>query len=242
MPRTAGAERARRFQGSRRPQAGSRCPLVYRHASSRYSTVHLVFDIFQGIGVAAAVGIRPFLPALVVGALAAGDVQIDFKGTDFAFLQHVPFLLVMVLGAIVISFVDRRLGGERLQRRGPATILGLIAAIVGALLFAGALAQGHYASWPGLIGGVVCAGVGIAATAPLFTRVRGRLDATSQGGAGAVRRGWSAGARGALGAAASGRVDRPAWAVVAADRRARARAEQVCRTADPSLRATVRIP
>jgi hypothetical protein len=181
VPLTAGAERARRFQGSRRPQAGSRCPLVYRHASSRYSTVHLVFDIFQGIGVAAAVGIRPFLPALVVGALAAGDVQIDFKGTDFAFLQHVPFLLVMVLGAIVVSLVERRLGGERLQRRGPAAILGLIAAIVGALLFAGALAQGHYASWPGLIGGVICAGVGIAATAPLFTRVRGRLDATSQG-------------------------------------------------------------
>ena len=37
--------------------------------------MHLAFDIFQGIGVAAAVGIRPFLPALVAGALAAGDVE-----------------------------------------------------------------------------------------------------------------------------------------------------------------------
>jgi len=35
--------------------------------------VHLVFDIFQGIGIAAAVGIRPFLPSLVVGALAAAE-------------------------------------------------------------------------------------------------------------------------------------------------------------------------
>jgi Domain of unknown function (DUF4126) len=143
--------------------------------------VHLVFDIFQGIGVAAAVGIRPFLPALVVGALAAGDVQIDFKGTDFAFLQHVPFLLVMVLGAIVVSLAERRLGGERLQRPGPAMVLRIVAVVLGALLFGGALAQGHYASWPGYIGGVICAAVGIAATAPLFTRVRGRLDAAAQG-------------------------------------------------------------
>jgi hypothetical protein len=65
--------------------------------------VHLVFDIFQGIGVAAAVGIRPFLPALGVGALAAGDVQIDFKHTDFSFLQGAPFLLVMVLGIVLVA-------------------------------------------------------------------------------------------------------------------------------------------
>ena len=41
--------------------------------------MHLVFDICQGIGVAAAVGIRPFLPALVTGALAAGSVEISFN-------------------------------------------------------------------------------------------------------------------------------------------------------------------
>jgi Domain of unknown function (DUF4126) len=143
--------------------------------------VHLVFDIFQGFGVAAAVGIRSFLPTLAVGALAAGDVQIDFKGSDFAFLQHAPFLLVMVLGAIAVSLAERRLGGEWLQRRGPAAILALVAAVLGALLFAAALAQGHYATWPGYIGGVVCAAVGIAATVPLFSRVRARLDASSQG-------------------------------------------------------------
>jgi len=33
---------------------------------------------------------------------------------------------------------------------------------------------------PGYIGGVVCAAVGIAATVPLFARVRGRLDASAQ--------------------------------------------------------------
>ena len=42
--------------------------------------MHLAFDIFQGIGIAAAIGIRPFLPSVAAGALAAGDVQITGSG------------------------------------------------------------------------------------------------------------------------------------------------------------------
>ena len=138
--------------------------------------MHLAFDIFQGIGIAAAVGIRPFLPALAVGALASGDVQIDFKGTDFAFLQGVPFLVVMLAGAVLVALAESRLSAERLER-GPFPIaLGVIALVIGALLFAGALSQGHYVSWPGYIGGALCAAVGIAATRPLLLRVRARLD------------------------------------------------------------------
>jgi Domain of unknown function (DUF4126) len=138
--------------------------------------VHLAFDIFQGIGIASAAGIRPFLPSLAVGALAAGDVQIDFKGTDFAFLQGVPFLIAMVLGAILLALAERRLSAARLQRGPFAILFGLIALAVGALLFAGALSQGHHVSWPGFIAGVLCAAVGLAATAPLLARVRARLD------------------------------------------------------------------
>jgi hypothetical protein len=141
--------------------------------------VHLVFDIFQGIGIAAAIGIRPFLPALVVGALAAGDIQIDFKGTHFAFLQGVPFLVVMVLGAVLIGLAERRLGREKVDAGPFAVAVGAVAVVVAALLFAGSLAQGHYASWPGYIGGALCAVVGIAATRPLLARVRKRLDAAS---------------------------------------------------------------
>ena len=139
--------------------------------------MHLVFDIFQGIGIAAAVGIRPFLPALVVGALASGDVQIDFAHSDFSFLQHVPFLLIMVLGAALVVVIDRRLSGS-----GPiAGGVAIAALAIGALLFAGSLARGGYAAWPGLIGGVICAAVGIAATRPLLNRVRARLDADAAG-------------------------------------------------------------
>ena len=60
-------------------------------------------------------------------------------------------------------------------------ILGLIGAVLGALFFAGSLARGHYAVAPGLVGGVICAAIGIAATRPLFARVRARLDRDAAG-------------------------------------------------------------
>jgi len=140
--------------------------------------VHLVFDIFQGVGIATAVGIRPFLPALAVGALAAGDVQIDFKGTDFAFLEGAPFLIGMLVGAFVVAIADRRLGGgASLTRRPFVIVLVGCGLALGALQFAGALAQDHHTDWPGFIAGVACAALGAAATIPLLARVRARLDA-----------------------------------------------------------------
>jgi hypothetical protein len=138
--------------------------------------VHLVFDIFQGIGVAAAVGIRPFLPGLAVGALAAGDIQIDFAHSHFSFLQGTPFLLIMVIGAVLLALAERRLGRERLERGPVAPAVAAAALAVGALLFAGSLCRGGYAIWPGIVGGLICAAVGILATRPLLVRVRARLD------------------------------------------------------------------
>jgi hypothetical protein len=138
--------------------------------------VHLVFDIFQGIGIAAAVGIRPFLPALVAGGLAAGDVEIHFSHTSWSFLQSAPFLLVLAVLAIGLAMLERRLGPEALTNRGPLALLTGIGAALGALFFAGSLARGHYAAWPGLIAGVACAGLAFAATAPLLARVRAGRD------------------------------------------------------------------
>ena len=139
--------------------------------------MHLAFDIFQGLGIAAAVGIRPFLPALVVGVLAAAGVQIHFAHTDFAFLQEAPFLFALVVAALALAIAERQLP-EYTTSRGPLlfTILALSLAI-GALLFAGALAQNHYPLWGGILGGVVCAALGAAASVPLLIRVRARLDA-----------------------------------------------------------------
>jgi hypothetical protein len=136
--------------------------------------VHLAFDIFQGIGVAAALGIRPFLPALAAGALASGDAQIHFDHTDFSFLQSAPFLLAMAVCAIALAVVERR-APERLERGVGAVVLAAASLALGALFFAASLSRGHYTVWPGIVGGVLCALVGIAASRPLLARARIRL-------------------------------------------------------------------
>jgi hypothetical protein len=148
--------------------------------------VHLVFDILTGIGVAAAVGIRPFLAALVVCVLALAKVEIHFNGTSYSFLQRWPFLLALVVLAFAATLLERRLArpGEGRLRSPEAIVLGLCALALGALLFAGSLqSRGtqHYAAWPGWIAGVVCAAVALLATRPLFARVRARLDADAAG-------------------------------------------------------------
>jgi Domain of unknown function (DUF4126) len=138
--------------------------------------MHLVFDIFQGMGIAAAAGIRPFLPTLVVGGLAAGDVEIHFNHTDYSFLQSAPFLLGMAVGAILLGLLELSRRGERVDREPLVVAIGAIGAALGAMMFAGSLARGHYVSWVGLIAGVLCAAVAVLATRPLLVRVRGRLD------------------------------------------------------------------
>jgi hypothetical protein len=143
--------------------------------------VHLVFDIFQGMGIGAAVGIRPFLPALVTGALASADVEIHFNGTHYSFLQSAPFLLAMAVAAIVLALIERHLGRETTDKVAFTYFLGLVGAALAALFFAGSLARGHYVAWPGWIGGVLCAAVAALATKPLLARVRARLDPEAAG-------------------------------------------------------------
>jgi hypothetical protein len=141
--------------------------------------MHLAFDICQGLGIAAAAGIRPFLPALVTGALAAGDIQIDFKGTDYSFLQGAPFLFALLAVTIVWALSER--WWRRVPERSLELTMLVVSMAIGAILFAGALSQDEHTSWPGLIGGVLCATVGAAATVPLLRRVRARLDAEAAG-------------------------------------------------------------
>jgi hypothetical protein len=142
--------------------------------------MHLAFDIFQGLGIAAAAGIRPFLPSLLVGALAAGDIQIDFKGTDYSFLQGAPFLLAVLVAACLLAVAEWR--WRALADRRPVVLALLVPSLgMGAILFAGALAQDEHTTWPGLVAGVACAVVGAAATVPLLRRARARLDAEAAG-------------------------------------------------------------
>ena len=113
--------------------------------------MHLAFDIFQGIGIAAAVGIRPFLPGLAVGALAAGNVEIHFDHTSYAFLQEAPFLLVMLVGAVLLVVLERGIWAQRLRSGPLVSVLVLVSLAIGALMFAGSLARGGYAPGPGML-------------------------------------------------------------------------------------------
>src|SRR5688572_16732570 len=108
-----------------------------------------VLDILTGTGLACAAGIRPFLPALVAGAFASANFTIDFGGTDLEFLEETGWLLAMVVAVVLVVVGQRALGSERLQS-GPYGALVAGAGIgIGAVLFAGALADHSGTWWPG---------------------------------------------------------------------------------------------
>jgi uncharacterized membrane protein YgdD (TMEM256/DUF423 family) len=133
----------------------------------------LVLDILQGAGLAAACGLRPFLPALLAGALASDNLGVDFSHTDYAFLESTTFLLILAV-ALVVSFLTLR--RAEAQDGAVAAAMSGIGMGLGALLFAGSLADNGYTSWPGLIGGIACAALANASVRNLFARVRPRLD------------------------------------------------------------------
>ena len=135
-----------------------------------------LLDLLQGLGIAAAIGIRPFLPTLFVGALAAGDLGLDYSGTDFAFLEQTAFLLVVVIAVAVFGIIDRRRGADT-SGRGPVVALLLaVALVLGALQASASIAEGSDDWWPGLPIGAAAAALGFMAARSLFGRVSARLD------------------------------------------------------------------
>jgi hypothetical protein len=131
-----------------------------------------LLDLLQGLGIAAAIGIRPFLPTLLAGALAAGNIGLDFSGTDFSFLESAVFLLAIVILVAVFAVLERRRPIAQV-----ATVLLVIALVLGALQAAGSIADHSATWWPGVPIGVAAASLGYLAASSLFARVRARLDA-----------------------------------------------------------------
>jgi hypothetical protein len=130
-------------------------------------------DTTTGVGLAGATGVRPYLPPLLAGALARGDTGIDFDGTDWHFMESTGFLAAVLALAVIMYAVER--SGP--NRRAVEVFSGTMGLVLGAMLFAGALADGGSASWPGLVGGAVCAALGWRAVGDLLERTRARLDA-----------------------------------------------------------------
>ena len=68
-------------------------------------------------------------------------------------------------------------GAERARVGRPLEVgLAVVGVALGALLFAGVLANAGDEAWPGLIAGAACAALGFAAVARLLGRARRRVD------------------------------------------------------------------
>jgi hypothetical protein len=145
----------------------------------------LFMDIGTGAGLAGATGVRPYLPPLLAGALARADTGIDFDGTDWSFLESPVFLAAVLALGVAAYLIERRGAGPQAadRARSPVELFaGIVGIVLGALLFAGALADGGEASWIGLVLGPLCAALGWLAVGGLVERARRRLE----GGAAAL--------------------------------------------------------
>jgi hypothetical protein len=132
------------------------------------------FYLGLGLGLALACGLRPYLPALLAGALgSAGALGVGFTH-HFHFLQAGWWLIAVALVFVNSYLLQLRLGQERFQAVvAPAIAAQAVAA--GALLFAGTLAAHGDAWWPGLIGGAAAAALALRASGPVIARARERL-------------------------------------------------------------------
>jgi Domain of unknown function (DUF4126) len=134
----------------------------------------LFFYIGLGLGLAAACGLRPYLPALLAGVLgSSGALGVDFTH-HFHFLQAGWWLVVVVLVLVASYLLQLLLAYERFQAVVQPAILAQAVAL-GALLFAGTLAAHGDAWWPGLLGGAAAAALALRASGPVILGARARL-------------------------------------------------------------------
>jgi hypothetical protein len=137
--------------------------------------VDLFLAISQGTGTALATGLRAFLPPLAVSALASANAGVDFDGTDFEFLESTPFLVALLAFAVAGVLLERAPAARRYER-----FLVVPAVALGALFFAGSLAEEGYASVPGLFAGAAVALLGYVAARLFFGGARARLDSRGE--------------------------------------------------------------
>jgi hypothetical protein len=135
----------------------------------------LFFYIGLGLGLALACGLRPYLPALLAGALgSAGALGVSFAHGHFTFLESDWWLLVVV-GVLALTYLlQLRLGAERFDATWGQVVSAHCVAL-GALLFAGTLCAHGKHWWPGLVGGAAAAALGRWAALPVLEGARVRL-------------------------------------------------------------------
>jgi hypothetical protein len=144
----------------------------------------IFFDIGLGAGLAACCGLRPFLPALLAGALASANaLDVSFARHPYAFLRSGWWLLAVAV-ALGLAYALQLLAGlsatldPRDARARPDPLAASLAGVAygtGALLFAGTLAAHRDAWWPGIAGGLAAVWLAQTTVLPLVARARARL-------------------------------------------------------------------
>src|SRR4029453_8103521 len=83
-------------------------------------------------------------------------------------LESIPWLAALVVLIALVTVA------ERARVELPALLFAGVAVALGALPFAGSLADDGYATGPGLAGGAVCAAIGFLAASAFFGRAASR--------------------------------------------------------------------
>jgi hypothetical protein len=144
----------------------------------------LFFYIGLGVGLAAACGLRPFLPLLLAGALGSDHaLGVRFASGSYHFLLEAWWLLA-VAAVFALAYACQLLFGlspafdpvAREPRRDPlAAALTGMSYGAGALLFAGTLAAHGDAAWPGVLGGLLVVALVQRVAGPVIVGARRRL-------------------------------------------------------------------
>jgi hypothetical protein len=164
--------RAHRFEFAQQPHGIARARAVCMNGA--------FFYIGLGVGLAAACGLRPFIPLLLAGALAsAGDLGVHLGAHRFHFLQSSWWLLAVTV-ALVLSYAAQLMlnqapTGDSSRSTPLAAAIEGLSYGAGALLFAATLAAHGDAWWPGVLGGVAAAALVARAVGPIIAGARSRL-------------------------------------------------------------------
>ncbi|WP_026910186.1 DUF4126 domain-containing protein [Patulibacter minatonensis] len=133
--------------------------------------MNYLLDLLQGIGVAAAAGVSPFLPLAVAAGAGLLDLGANYDGTSFSFVES-PVLLGLAVVLAILALVARKKLESPLAER---VLIGL-GVVFGAVVTAATVADRSDTWWPGLIaGGLAALVVGVAVQA-LLRRTRARLE------------------------------------------------------------------
>ena len=126
----------------------------------------LFLHICTGLGLALAAGIRPFTPVLAAGGLARARATFGFSGTHYAFLRRAGSCSRWRPASLPARWCGRRRFANWSAAPGSRWEGSCSPACS---------PRHHDASWPGLLGGAVAAGIALYASRPIFDGASARL-------------------------------------------------------------------